>query len=237
MEKQQPTSAPVPDPTVLTTAQLVTAIEALKDLLRAEVHGRAILVDARFQEIERANVLRQQIFDQQPKIVDAKIEHLERLHGEKFESIQTQFRERDTRTEQSAKDSKVAIDAALQAQKEAVVKQQESSDRAIGKSELATSKQIDAIGSLIASNTKAADEKIDDMKQRLTRIEGASAGTKDAGASHNTSTSMMIAGAGVLIALIVGGSTLLARRDDNKGVPQVQYVPSAVPVPVPATKP
>lgn len=76
------------------------------------------------------------------------------------------------RTEQSSKDSKVAVDAALQAAKEAVGEQNKSSALAIAKSETATTKQIDQLGILIQNNTKAFDDKISDLKDRLTRIEG-----------------------------------------------------------------
>lgn len=147
MSDLQKGSTPVPDPTVLTTAQLLGAIEAVKELLRAELHGLSMTVDAR-------------------------LEAMRKLDDEKFRGIQTQFSERDTRTEQSSRDSKVAVDAALQAAKEAVGKQQEASDRAIAKQEASTTKQLEAIALLIASNTKAADDKIDDLKDRLTRIEG-----------------------------------------------------------------
>ena len=227
-------SVPRPDPTTMTSRQLAIAIDSLKELLRAEVHGIVGLLEARFTSMERAGELLQVIVNNQPALVGEKIGALRELHHERFASIQTQFLERDTRTEQTSRDSKVAVDAALQAAKEAVGKQQEASDRAIAKSETATLKQLEAIQTLISSNTKASDDKIADVKERLTRTEGQAVGGKASDTTHSTSNSMMIALAGVAIALVVGASTLLSRRDAPAPAPTIQYVPSAVPVPVPA---
>jgi hypothetical protein len=101
---------------------------------------------------------------------------LQRLHEEKFRSVAIQFVERDTRTEQTSRDSKVAVDAALQAAKEAVGEQNKSSAMAIAKSEAATTKQIDQIGVIIQTNTAGFNDKIDDIKSRLTIIEGKATG-------------------------------------------------------------
>lgn len=170
---------PRPDPTVLTTQQLNTAIEgllrdvaALREVLEAKIDGQQQLSEARFEGMDKAIELLQVITDRQPLDVDKKIINLQRLHEEKFDSIQVQFKERDVRTEQSARDSKVAVDAALQAAKEAVGAQNTSSALAIAKSEAATTKQIDQQSVLISSSTAGLDDKISDIKERLTRIEG-----------------------------------------------------------------
>lgn len=91
-------------------------------------------------------------------------------------------------------DTKAAVDAALQAAKEAVKEQTLSSDRAISKSEAGTSKQIDQQGLLINTATSGLNDKIDDIKQRITTIEGRSKGSSE-------SWGYVIAGFGLLIAL------------------------------------
>jgi hypothetical protein len=108
--------------------------------------------------------------------IAAAVGRLQELHGEKFDSIAIQFKERDIRTEQTSRDNKVAIDAALQAQKEAVGKQNESNSQAIAKSEAAFIKQIDQIGVLVATMGNATDDKISDIKERITLIEGVKKG-------------------------------------------------------------
>ncbi len=59
------------------------------------------------------------------ELVVALIEERDKLVAEKFNGISTQFKERDVRVEQTARDTKVAVDAALQAAEKAVIKQNE----------------------------------------------------------------------------------------------------------------
>ena len=163
---------PIPDPTVLTTQQLTREILAIRELIEARLDG-----------MDKAINLIQAQSDRAPSHIQTTIEaavgRLQELHNEKFISIETQFKERDVRTEQTSKDNKVAIDAALQAQKEAVGKQNESNSQAIAKSEAAFIKQIDQIGMLIATMGKGTDDKIRDIKDRLTTIEGLKKGGND----------------------------------------------------------
>ena len=93
------------------------------------------------------------------------------LSDEKFIGIQKQFIERDTRVEQSARDTKVAVDAALQAAEKAVGKQNESFALSIAKSEAATTKQIDQQANTLQAAANGLDSKISDLKDRVGRIE------------------------------------------------------------------
>jgi hypothetical protein len=151
-----PNWRPVPDPTVLTTQQLLRELNSLREVLVARMDG-----------YDKAITLLQAFTDRQPTIAEVVAQFTE-----KFRGIETQFKERDLRTEQSAKEAKVAVDAAFSAQKEAVAEQNKSAAAAIAKSEAATTKQIDAIVLLLQANSKAADEKNDDLKGRITSIEG-----------------------------------------------------------------
>jgi hypothetical protein len=151
---------PIPDPTILTTEQLEKGLKSLRELIEARLHCTE----------ESSDRLQHDVEGIVPKI-DLRVGQLEALHDEKFRSIAVQFAERDTRTEQISKDSKVAVDAALQAAKEAVGEQNKSSALAIVKSEAATTKQIDQISVLIDTKNKASDEKIDDLKDQFRVME------------------------------------------------------------------
>jgi hypothetical protein len=153
---------PVPDPTALTTDQLRREIAALRELIEGRLEG----MDTATELVKLSN-------DKVPCLVKEAVRQLKEVTDEKFSSVQQQFRERDTRTEQTQKDSKVAVDAALQAAKEAVGEQNKSNALANAKMEAAFTKQVDAIGVQIQSNTKANDDKVDDLKSRLTTIESA----------------------------------------------------------------
>lgn len=165
-------STPVPDPTVLTTQQLQREISAARDLIEGKVVAVRDVFDTRLAAMDKAiEILSPQ--------VATKVSNLEALHNEKFRSIATQFLERDTRTEQTSRDSKVAVDAALQAAKEAVGEQNKSNAMAISKSEATFTKQIDQIGVLITTLQKGLDEKIDDVRGRLQILESTRKGASD----------------------------------------------------------
>jgi len=191
---------PVPDPTLLTTEQLIRAIGALREVIETRLDG-----------MDKGIVLLQTTNDKFPAFVAHEIKQLEALHDERFKSVQVQFRgietqfvERDTRTEQNSQASTTAINAALQAAKEAVGQQNVSFALATSKSEAATTKQMDGLQILIQTGTKATDEKIDDIKSRLMRIEGMGVGqisakqTADVAATQQTSSNALI------VAIVVG---------------------------------
>jgi tetrahydromethanopterin S-methyltransferase subunit G len=160
------------------------------------------LLESRLRAMDTAIQLLQSINDRVPANIDEKISALREIQDEKFTSIQLQFRERDVRTEQTSKDSKVAVDAALQAAKEAVGEQNKSSALAISKSEASTVKQIDQMGLLIQTGQKAVDDKFSDVKDRLTRIEGKDVGKAVAETTHQVGTNISVAIAGVVVAII-----------------------------------
>ncbi len=229
---------PLPDPTVLTTAALDKAIAGLRDLLTAERIGQREIFMTRLDEMDKAEDLIHKAIDKIAEDVDRNVVNLRTLHEEKFRSIQTQFAERDVRTEQSAKDSKVAVDAALQAAKEAVGEQNKSSSLAIAKSETATTKQIDQLGVLITSTTKTTDDKIDDIKQRLTTIEGRANGvstTKDDSRSNIALLISMVVAAVILLQGVVSFFHVISPPPSvATSAPQLIYVPAQSP---PATMP
>lgn len=217
----------VADPSALTTSAILREISNLEKLLSARIDAVEKAVDTAHENLVRVPTEVDKAIGQLKMVVDERGNALNERFGtvsERFVSIQTQFSERDTRTDQTSRDSKVAVDAALQAAKEAVGEQNRSSALAISKSEVATMKQIDQMGTLIASNVAGIATSINDLKERLTRLEGSNLGSRATETAHNTATSTQIAIAGVLIALVVGGSTLLARRDP----PVAVVVPSQV---------
>jgi hypothetical protein len=177
----------------------------LESSLAMSLNNRELAVAAigvRLDGMDKAVDLLQVLSDKVMEKVDEKIHSLKDIHEEKFGSIQVQFRERDVRTEQSSKDSKVAIDAALQAAKDAVGEQNKSSALAIAKSEASTIKQIDQMTLMIQVSNKGVDDKFDDVKERLTRIEGKNEGKTTEGAERHTSTALNVAIAAVIISFV-----------------------------------
>ncbi len=167
--------------------QIVVSIDKVQNEQRNALTSTELRINDKIDGITKQF---EQGFDQH-RIVD----------DEKFNSIQTQFTERDKRTEQLSLADKTAIAAALQAQKEAAAATNESNAAAILKSEIGFTKQIDQIYTLVASMAKSLDDKINDQKSRLDRGEGHSGGLKDGWG--------YVAGA---IGIILGLVALLWRR-------------------------
>lgn len=160
---------PVPrlyqDPTALTTAQLQRELTSLEKLFDERLHSLMERVDA----MEKAQTLFHDDLVRVPTAVDKAVGQLKELHEkwflEKFATVQALFVERDLRIEQTKIDGKLAGDAALEAAKEAV-----------GKSESATIKQMEQHASLLQNTRDALNDKIDDIKERLTMLEGRGSG-------------------------------------------------------------
>lgn len=192
-------SRPVPDPTEKTIELVLRKDIELKDSMhREDEHLRTLIknLSRRFTEIlrekDKAIKLLQDFANSSPKTaeVDLRVDGLLALVEEKFNGVQTQFLERDDRSAQTGRDKQIAIDAALQSQKDAVSKQNESNAQAIAKSEAAFTKQIDQQQQLITANNKATDERFtaiktttdertNDLKSRLDRLEGKTKGMSE----------------------------------------------------------
>jgi len=127
---------------------------------------------------------------------------LAQLHNEKFASIQKQFDERDVRAEQAAIATKIAVDAALQAQKEAAGAQNESNAAAITKSEAATVKQIDGLQALMKGSTDATNDKIGSLMSRLDRGEGVWRGSSDTRTERRLDLGSTLGIAGLAVSII-----------------------------------
>jgi ribosome-associated translation inhibitor RaiA len=92
--------------------------------------------------------------------INGDIARVETWTKEKFNGVDAQFSERDTRTDQRAGDTKLAVDAAFAAAKEATAK-----------IEAGFTKQLDAIGSIIDTKTVNLEGNISDLKDRMTAME------------------------------------------------------------------
>lgn len=168
-----------PDPSELTTQALWREVSALKELVFSRLDAIQLAIDIAHQdlvrvptEVQKAVGNLKDLHEEKFRSVEAQLINQGALRDEKFAGVQKQLTERDVRIEQTARDTKTAIDAALAAQEKAGSKQTETFSESIGKSEASFTKQIDQIGVRITDLTKNFDEKIDGLKQRLDRGEG-----------------------------------------------------------------
>lgn len=204
---QSPSSGtvPNPDPTVRTVEQLQRDIGASREIVEANNRGTREVLETRLAGMDKAIKLLQDSTDRMPQQMKDEVAQLKDLHQEKFHSmetrleiqfvgVQTQFSERDKRTEQLSLADKTAIAAALQAQKEAAGAQNESNAAANVKMETNFSKLIDQGQALLLEVRRNTEAQINDLKSRLDKGEGRAKGMGDG-------WGIIVGGGGLLLGL------------------------------------
>jgi hypothetical protein len=197
---------PTPDPTLLTTAQLLRQVAAERDY----VDGQIGVLRERLSGIDKATELLNETVNRVPTDVQVAIGNLQALTDEKFESIQKQFVERDTRSERESKDNKTAVDAAFAAADKAADERNKSNTLAISKSETATTETINKLAELFKTTTDALGDKIDDLKERVGRIEATRLGAVENRHEMSTGVTLALTLAGVVLTVIIVGLALSA---------------------------
>ncbi len=159
-----------PDPTVRATEQVLREVAMLGER-----------VDTRLSGMDKAIELLQKFSDKSPTtvVIEQQIISLRDIMDVKLDGVQTQFQERDKRTEQLSIADKTAIAAALQAQKEAAGAQNESNATANAKTESNFAKLIEQGQSLLVEVRRSTEVQINDLKSRIDKGEGRSKGLGD----------------------------------------------------------
>lgn len=202
-------SRPVPDPTLLTTEQLLREIANL----RAIFEGQLDTLRERLGGMDRATELLGFGINRVPSAVDTRVTALEDVIREQFRTVDQKFDDLQARTAEQKADTKAAVDAALQAAKEAVGQQTEASERSIAKSEAATTKQIDGVIARIDQSNVSTGESISDLKSRMDRMESGRLGVVQAVAERREETTFSRQGLGSfvgVVAVLVAFGSLVA---------------------------
>lgn len=176
---------PVPDPTALTTEALNREIDRLRSSFEAARDAMHTLLSERIDAIVS-------LMDEKLRRVDQQFDLVERQRIEQKE------------------DTKAAVDAALTAQKEAVKEQTIASERAIAKSETATTKQAEQQSNTFATAIESLRRAIDDNKDRLVVIESRviaieqqRIGSRETLGEHRESNTALIAIVGLVLTVII----------------------------------
>ena len=197
---------PVPDPTRLTTEQLRRELATLREIIETRLDGmdRATNLASGQAVVAREQIeeIRGRLRDETATEVGQLRELLEaRLDG-MDRAIALQFAERDVRSQQATAGSKQAHDAALLAQKELVAQQNDANSAAAAKAEASFTKQIDQIGTIIQTMEKATDARITELKERIDRGEGSTAGAAGSRSAYAQVTNQVLMALSVLAAVI-----------------------------------
>lgn len=219
---EQGDAVPTPDPTRLTTQLVDRAIANFREVMDTQLEARQRATDLVADNLEkitrdfeqRLRTIRDDRHAEmlaQREYILSRIDQVSAVNKEKFEAITTQFAERDTRTEQAAQESRISLDAALAAAKEAVSEQNKANTLAIGKSEDATKERLDSLATLGSTTTAALQAQIVDLKSRLDRGEGVGAGVQNNHvATREASTDARTLLFGVISAFVGVGGIVLA---------------------------
>lgn len=224
-----------PDPSVLTRELIHGEMAALRELVRAESLGEAAELRARLDAMDRAIVVFQDNLTRVPTETQRAVAALESLMderfitmsekfsttnekfsttNEKFHGIEQQFQERDVRVREAALSQTTAVNAALQAQKEAAGEQAKTFGLATDKAEKATGEQIAQqrilleattrnLSDKIETNTKGLADQIADLKERYARFESLGLGRGAAVVEQRASAGELRAYAALAITVLL----------------------------------
>jgi len=179
-------------------AKRIGLMESIKHIVEGEIG----ILRARLDAMDKVFIIFSDNLTRVPTETDKQVGHLRDLHSERFEAIRVQFSERDTRADQYSRDNRIAIDAALQAAKDALSEQNKCSSEAIRKSELGFQKQIDQQAAMINTIAKAQDDRYGDLKERIAIIEASAAGRQEEKKDTHAGSSLLISIVSIVIAII-----------------------------------
>lgn len=138
------------------------------------------------------------------KLVDTKLEALEDLQIERFQSIDTLMERAEALRREQKADTNAAVAASLDAQKEATTKMEKS-----------ISDQLASLRSNFETSLKSVQSTIDDTKERVTILESVKVGQVEQRTETRavSSTAIAVTGAAlVLLNIIIGIILFMATR-------------------------
>lgn len=156
---------PVPDPTVLTTEQLLREMEGLR------------------------------------RLTDAKLLAADDLNMERFRAVERLLEQSENQRIEQKSDTKLAVDAALAAQKEAVREQTLASGIAISKSETGNANQLQQLRETFTTAVAGMELRLVDVKDRIVQVEATRRGGHETTAALYVVMGLILTFVLVLVAL------------------------------------
>jgi hypothetical protein len=191
------------DPTALTTKAIFREIASLKEIVFTRLNAMDKAISLFNENITRVPTDTDKQISHLRELVLSKLECEHELKEEKFRKVDQRFNMiLDSQTVQK-NDAHIAVMTALESAKELVSEQNKASAMAITKSEIATNKAIEQQSLLIQTSTKLIEDKIGDIKDRLTKIEGEGTGKRSSRDDLMAILALLVAVGAVLLNLFL----------------------------------
>lgn len=209
---------PVPDPTELTTEQLLRTINAERD----RTNGQFEVRDERLAGIDRATELRLSGIIAIPGMIDEKVGHLGQVFEARLQAMDDKLNRFDGLRLELKADSKTQIDAALLAQKEQATLQDQANQKAIDKQNDQNEKASDKLTELFRAEMAALRTEISGLRTelggidtRMTKVENQRVGAREAIVEHRDTSRYVMTAAGSIFGAILFALALYAAFQSN----------------------
>lgn len=213
-----------PDPTLL-TAQAVTAAKeeirrelvCVQEVMKATLAGIQAVLETRIVTLERVDTLMQAQLDAVPTERAIAIQHVRELMVEQFSTIEAHRRRIEMELTNAVgqhqrirDEAKQMIDTAILTQRDAINVQTQHMTQTVNRIEMMATRQLEQITTLLQTAVAGLQSKIDDSKERLTLLEGRTAGITVATTQQREETKMHREGGQFVVAIIgfVAGTML-----------------------------
>jgi len=148
---------------VLTNQQIATIL--------AQLNGVKDSISIRLDDMDKATIVLSETLNRVPTQLQSAVAQINELQDVKYAAIYDRFRLLDKQTAREKQAADLALGAAFNAQKEAAAATNTANSEAIRKSELATAETIKTNAEAASQGNKALTDKIDDVKDRMNRLE------------------------------------------------------------------
>jgi hypothetical protein len=166
-------SRPVPDPTLLTTEQLLREINNLASIMNSKM-----------------------------EVIETRQKGFEKVSDVQNSSIREQFAAIEAWRKEQKLDTKTAVDAALQAAEKAVREQTVASEKAITKSETSATEQSKQQYATFTASLKGVVDTVADLKDRVGTIEAIKIGGQEMKSTARLDLGMIVSLVSLTIVII-----------------------------------
>lgn len=136
------------------------------------------------------------------EIVMARLEGSQKVIDSEFDAVRREFSLIESRRVEQKTDTKVAVDAALSAAKDAVKEQAAASEKAILKSETAAAEQSRQNAQTFTAALKGVTDGFNDLKDRVGKLETRRETIDEKGRDTRSSVGMVVGLAGAVFAFL-----------------------------------